>query len=82
MLMPSCVCSLTLCQFWSLLIKKQQPGDREERKIDFNFFATKKNCLRELGKRGAKAGLHCYHSNAELQKHGAMVGGQCFHPSG
>ncbi len=79
-MMPSCVYSLTLCQFWSLLIKKK-PGDREERKIDFNFFATK-NCLRELGKRGAKAGLHCYHSNAELQKHGEMVGGQCFHPSG
>lgn len=55
--------------------------EKKERLISTSL-PQKKNSLRELGKRGAKAGLHCYHSNAELQKHGAMVGGQCFHPSG
>lgn len=41
-----------------------------------------RNDSKELGERGAKAGLHCYHSNAESQKHGEMGGGQCFHPLG
>lgn len=42
------------------------------------------NDSKVLGEKGAKAGLHCYHSNAELQKleHGEMGGGQCFHPLG
>lgn len=52
-LMPSCVYSLTLCQFWPLLIKKK-PVDREERKIELcrNFFATKKekNVWGDFGK--------------------------------
>lgn len=41
-----------------------------------------RNDSKELGEKRAKAGLHCYHSNAELQKleHGEMGGGSVFIP--
>lgn len=89
---PSYACSLTLCQFWSLLIWKK-PRDRKGRKardwILPQSLCRKQTLVRndskELGEKRAKAGLHCYHSNAELQKleHGEMGGeggGRAFIP--
>lgn len=72
----------------------KKPRDRKGRKergwILPQFFCRKKtvwgtlarNDSEELGEKRAKAGLHCYHSNAELQKleHGEMGGGSVFIP--